>query len=202
MEKENPKRAGSVSPIAAEHFGWTPMESLWAMTPIREIRLAVGKKLYIPEGVKVIPSATFADYTVLWEISFPKSLKYIGCANSSEQYQGNTFAHCRLPDVVLPENLELLGKYAFVACWIRSLTIPYSIRKNYSPVVVRHFKGCRMGEICVPAEFRDALEDHRNGRSFGEMVDPELGQLCYVKLTHNELQDVEVYHVLSRFMER
>lgn len=149
--------------------------------------------LHIPEGVKAIPSAMFKDYAVLWEISFPKSLKYIGCVNSSDWYQGNTFASCRLPDVVLPENLELFGVFAFGCCWIRSLTIPRSIRESYSHIGVRQFKGCHIGEIRVPMEFPDALDylerKYQGSRehSFGEMIDSKLGHLFYVKSSEGNL---------------
>ena len=158
-------------------------------------------RLYIPEGVKAIPSGMFEDYTVLWEISFPKSLKYIGCVNKSTSYQG-AFRGSRLPDVVLPENLELFGPYEFGACRIRSLTIPRSFLESYSHIYVRHFKSCSIGEIRVPVEFRDALEDCQKGYSFGEMIDSRLGHLFYMKTTHNELRDVDVYGVVSRLMEQ
>lgn len=147
-------------------------------------------RLHIPEGVTAISSGMFRDCTVLWEMSFPKSLKYIGCAKGSGVLEGNTFTGCRLPDVVLPENLELFGCFAFGACRIRSLTIPGSLRESYFHIGVRQFKDCHIGEVRVPVEFRKALEDiwkDERAVSFSEMADSTLGRLCCVRALSGSL---------------
>ncbi len=142
-------------------------------------------RLIIPEGVKVIPGEMFARFSVLWELTFPKTLKCIGTVLKN----GNAFAHSTLPDVVLPEKLELLGNFAFGICTARSVTIPASLRGhlNYRGSV-RDFKDSSIGEIRMPAEYRETLEDicknswySNDELEIGDMYDPKLGQLCYIK---------------------
>lgn len=84
----------------------------------------VVKVLMIPEGVKVIPDDSFRNYTVLWELSFPETLKAIGAG------LGGAFSHCNLPDVTFGEELEYLGPWSFVGSSLRSLRL----RETHMPL--------------------------------------------------------------------
>lgn len=75
------------------------------------------KVLAIPEGVKVIPDDSFRNYTVLWELSFPKTLKAIGAG------LGGAFSHCNLPDITFGEELDYLGPWAFAGSSLHSLRL-------------------------------------------------------------------------------
>lgn len=75
------------------------------------------KALAIPEGVKSIPDDSFRNYTVLWELSFPKTLKAIGTG------LGGAFSHCNLPDITFCEELEYLGPWVFAGSSLRSLRL-------------------------------------------------------------------------------
>lgn len=77
---------------------------------------------------------------VLWKLTLPQSLKCIGCGCG----RGCTFANSILPDLVLPEKLELLGTYVFGNSMIHSVTFP---RDSGSLLWIgaRQFKGTRSG---------------------------------------------------------
>lgn len=157
-------------------------------------------RLNIPEGVKVIPGELFARYTVLWELTFPDSLKCIG------NTEPNAFARSRLPDVVLPKNLELLGHFSFGGSTIRSLTIPGTLHGSLSyPECVRDFKDSIIGEIRMPAEYKALLEELSKTWHYGnyemecgELSDAELGRLCYVKPKNGLLRGGEIVPNLLR----
>ena len=155
-------------------------------------------RLHIPEGVKVIPGELFERYTVLWEMSFPETLKCIGTMGH------NAFAGANLPDVVLPKHLELLGDFSFGGSTIRSVTIPGTLHSSLNdPGCVRDFKDSLIGEIRVPAEYKETLENlakiwHYGGHKMecGDLFDAELGQLCYVKAKHGLLRGGEIMPAL------
>lgn len=84
----------------------------------------VVKVLMIPEGVKVIPDDSFRNYTVLWELSFPETLKAIGAG------LGGAFSHCNLPDVTFGEKLEYLGPWSFSGSSLRSMRL----RETHMPL--------------------------------------------------------------------
>lgn len=84
----------------------------------------VVKMLIIPESVKVIPDDSFRNYTVLWELSFPETLKAIGAG------LGGAFSHCNLPDVTFGKKLEYLGPWSFAGSSLRSLRL----RESHMPL--------------------------------------------------------------------
>lgn len=134
-------------------------------------------RLNIPEGVTAIFPDMFHDCRVLWELTLPESLKYIG---------RNNFACSTLPDVVLPKNLELFGLVAFGSSYIRSLTFPGSLKNSLFAASVREFKGSHIMELRVPAECREYLEGNMRGwywpkTEIREMTDPKLGAMCCFK---------------------
>ena len=139
-------------------------------------------RLHIPEGVKVIPGELFERYTVLWDMSFPETLKCIGTMGH------NAFAGANLPDVVLPKHLELLGDFSFGTCTIRSLTIPGTLHSSLNyPGCARDFADTLVREIRVPAQYKELLEDLSKSWNYekaemesGVLADPDLGQLYRV----------------------
>ena len=110
--------------------------------------------LNIPEGVTALRQDLFsgsalAGITILEEMTMPDSLRYIGA---------NVFACCHLPRVVLPPHLEAFGDFAFGASRIRSVTIRGDMKGYLLPLHVREFRDTEIGEICVPAKYRQTLE--------------------------------------------
>ena len=139
-------------------------------------------RLNIPEGVTAIPGDMFVNCRVLWEMTLPESLKCIGCGAGGI----NTFACSLLPDVVLPENLELFGRFAFGASYIRSLTFPRNLKDSLYAVSVREFKDSHIMELRVPAECREHLNGNITGWGWpkieiSELTDPKLGAMCCLK---------------------
>lgn len=131
-------------------------------------------RLNIPEGVTAIPPDMFQDCRVLWEMTLPESLKYIG---------HNAFASSTLPDLVLSKGLELFGSFAFGAGYIHSFTFLRSLKDSLFATSVREFKDSHIMELRVPAECREHLEGHIMGWGWPkieiiEMIDPKLGAMC------------------------
>lgn len=106
------------------------------------------KKLYtlhIPEGVTVLKEEAFRCYTVLDKLTLPDSLRLIG---------GCVLADCQLPDVVIPETLEILGDFSFAHSTMRSLRLPKNAAWDYA----RQFKGSNTETLYVSQQYRDAAD--------------------------------------------
>ena len=144
-------------------------------------------ELNIPEGVTAIPSEMFQEYIVHMQITFPKSLRCIGVGYGT----GSAFRYSWLPDLVLPENLEVLGDYAFASTVIRSVTIPHNPEKIL-PLQARQFFGADIGEFRVPAAYRYALQGG-SWKDGHEMTDPVYGQLYCAKHTYGYGAEVMAY---------
>ena len=143
--------------------------------------------LNIPEGVTAIPSQMFQEYVVHMQITFPKSLRCIGVGYG----QGSAFRYSWLPDLVLPENLEALGDYAFASTVIRSVTIPHDPEKIL-PLQARQFFGADIGELRVPVKYRNALQGN-SWKDGHEITDPVFGQLYCAKHTYGYGAEVMAY---------
>ena len=151
-------------------------------------------ELNIPEGVTAIPSEMFQEYVVHMQITFPKSLRCIGVGYGT----GSAFRYSWLPDLVLPENLEALGDYAFASTVIRSVTIPHNPEKIL-PLQARQFFGADIGEFRVPAAYRYALQGD-SWKDGHEMTDPVFGQLYCAKHTYGYGAEVMAYLEAMRQM--
>lgn len=143
--------------------------------------------LNIPEGVTAIPSEMFQEYVVHMQITFPKSLRCIGVGYG----RGSAFRYSWLPDLVLPENLEVLGDYAFATTVIHSVTIPYAPEKIL-PLQARQFFGADIGELRVPVKYRKALQTDQ-WKAGHEMTDPVYGQLYCARHTYDHGAEVIAY---------
>lgn len=143
--------------------------------------------LNIPEGVTAIPSQMFQEYIIFNKITFPKSLRCIGVGYGG----GSAFRYRWLPDLVLPENLEVLGDYAFGSTVIRSVTIPHDPKKIL-PLQARQFFGANIGEFRVPVKYRQALQGN-SWKDGHEITDPVFGQLYCAKHTYGYGAEVMAY---------
>ena len=144
-------------------------------------------ELDIPEGVTAIPSQMFQEYIIFNKITFPKSLRCIGVGYGG----GSAFRYSWLPDLVLPENLEVLGDYALGSTVIRSVTIPHDPEKIL-PMQARQFIGADIGEFRVPVKYRDALQGN-SWKEGHEITDPVYGQLYCAKHTYGYGAEVMAY---------
>ena len=105
------------------------------------------KKLYtlhIPEGVTVLKEDAFRDYTILHKMTLPDSLRLIGTG------YGGVLADCSLPDVVIPETVQILGDYAFAHSSFRSLRLPENAAWKYA----RQFKQSTIGTLYLSKKYR------------------------------------------------
>lgn len=100
--------------------------------------------LHIPEGVTVLKEDAFRDYTVLYKMTLPDSLLLMGTGH------GCVLSDCRLPDVVIPGKLKILGTFAFGHSDMRSLRIPKGLKSEYA----RQFKSSTIGTLYLPEDFR------------------------------------------------
>lgn len=106
------------------------------------------KKLYtlhIPEGVTVLKEEAFQNYTVLYKMTLPDSLQLMGTGH------GCVLADCKLPDVVIPKNLQILGTFAFGHSSLRSLRLPENAAWEYA----RQFKEGTIETLYLSKKYRD-----------------------------------------------
>lgn len=80
----------------------------------------------LPEGLTVIPHASFSNCGKLATVNFPASLKYIG--GDRHTLTGGAFYGCPIASVDLPEGLEFLGSCAFKSKAITSVSLPKSLK--------------------------------------------------------------------------
>lgn len=102
--------------------------------------------LHIPEGVTVLKADAFREYTVLDALTLPDSLRLMGAGH------GCVLADCTLPDVVIPEILQILGDYAFGHSSLRSLRLPKNAAWGYA----RQFKEGAIETLYLSKKYRDA----------------------------------------------
>ncbi len=88
---------------------------------IRYPALKIGPKFIVPEGVKKILPEAFYGQRYLQRVEMPDSLHSIG--------NGGFAGSPRLRQVILNEELRVLGEEAFRSTRIRRLTLPQGLRK-------------------------------------------------------------------------
>lgn len=101
--------------------------------------------LHIPEGVTVLKEEAFREYTILEKLTLPDSLRLMGTGH------GCVLAGCKLPDVVIPKNLQILGTFAFGHSFLRSLRLPETACWEYA----RQFKEGEIGTLYLSKKYRD-----------------------------------------------
>lgn len=104
--------------------------------------------LHIPEGVTVLKEEAFRYYTVLYKMTLPDSLRLMGTGH------GCVLADCKLPDVVIPKTLEILGDFAFGHSSMRSLQLPENAAWEYA----RQFKEGEIGTLYISKKYRDEAD--------------------------------------------
>ena len=78
-----------------------------------------GKKIVVPDGVKVIDSYAFFGLENVESVELPDSVETIG---------KNSFGSRKITSINLPENLDVIGDYAFAGCTgIKDISIPDSV---------------------------------------------------------------------------
>jgi len=100
--------------------------------------------LHIPEGVTVLKENAFSFSTVLKKLTLPYSLRLMGTGN------GCVLQGCSLPDVVIPETVDILGTFAFGCSSLRSLRLPeYAVWE-----AARQFKSSKIGTLYLSKKYR------------------------------------------------
>lgn len=119
------------------------------------------KKLYtlhIPEGVTVLKAFAFREYTVLEKLTLPDSLLLMGTGD------GCVFTGCSLPDVVIPETVQILGNLAFQGSSLRSLRLPENAQQWEN---ARQFTACEIGILYLSEKYREESDDPELRRHIG-----------------------------------
>lgn len=120
-------------------------------------------KLIIPEGVKGFRSNSFRSFRIN-NLKFPDSLESIGNENHDWlTEQSCVFADCILKNVVIPENVRVLGNYAFGHSYIEELVLSHSIRSGYG----RQFKDGHILKLRLPEELKTI--PHEDEKNYGWM---------------------------------
>ena len=86
------------------------------------------QKITMPDTVVSLGICAFLDCCELKEITLSRNIKQIPDANSYQK--GGVFENCeKLKTIVLPENLEYLGSYAFCQSGLTSITINHRLEQ-------------------------------------------------------------------------
>lgn len=130
------------------------------------------KKLYtlhIPEGVTVLKEEAFRGYTVLYKMTLPDSLLLMGTGD------GCVLADCKLPNVVIPKTLRILGDYAFGHSSLRSLRLPENAHWEYA----RQFKSGGIGTLYLSKK----CSVHSDGPGYLQSLwvnDVDIGEIVWL----------------------
>lgn len=114
------------------------------------------RTLIVPSGVRSFSDMFLSDWAVTDLFILPDTLEVIGDENS----MGCVFRNCFLPEVILPESLRFIGKYAFGNSYIKRLVIRERVKSPY----LRQFKDSRIEQLYLP---KRALEKYRTDAEEG-----------------------------------
>ncbi|MCD8109956.1 MAG: leucine-rich repeat domain-containing protein [Clostridiales bacterium] len=140
----------------AEYYAYAFYPSLQNMVGESAVR-----NLIIPEGVAGFADSFCRSLTVVEQFSIPNTVKSIGSNWYTKEYCPNgadsegVFADCRLPTVILPESLKLLGIFAFGNSEIDTLCLPANYR-SWRCTKFRAMKGARVKHLFIPDVFSTA----------------------------------------------
>ena len=105
--------------------------------------------LIIPEGVTAFTREFFRCGYVENEIRFPNTLVSLG-----SEADDCVFANTHLPDVAIPESVEMIGTFAFGDSTMDSVRFTGLFQCKY----LRQFKDACIGTVYLPGEFRRQWE--------------------------------------------
>lgn len=106
--------------------------------------------MIIPDGVKGFVSDFMRGIRVLKRFELPKDLLRIG--NNSydiKEKEHCVFADCILPTVIIPQNVQEIGTFAFGHTHIDTLQLPSSLHSPYG----RQFKDSYINTLRLPHEW-------------------------------------------------
>ena len=109
--------------------------------------------LIIPEGVTSIERDFFRGGLVENVVSFPHTLKIIG---------NYAFSDSRLPDIIIPENVNEIETFAFGNSIIRSVKFIRFFECKY----LRQFKGAQIETLYLPKEDQQQWQQGFDGYAF------------------------------------
>lgn len=101
------------------------------------------RSLIIPEGVTAISEGFFINGFVMDTIRFPNTLCSIG-----NRADSNVFAEARLPDIIIPDKVNMIGSFAFGNSIIKSIRFSRVFECEY----LRQFKGACIETLYLPYE--------------------------------------------------
>ncbi len=101
------------------------------------------KHFTVPEGVAGFCTGFGYEITVKEFFALPKSLKEIG---DRGYVRAGVFSFSKLPTVIIPDSVEIIGHYAFSGSKIDALCFPrrYFARET---IYMRQFKGSRVHKL-------------------------------------------------------
>lgn len=99
--------------------------------------------LIIPEGVTSFEHDFFRAGFVKDCIQFPKTLLSLG-----DKWNPGVFSDTHLPEVVIPDNVSMIGEFAFGNSVIKRLRLLRLFECEY----LRQFKGAQIETLCLPNE--------------------------------------------------
>lgn len=122
------------------------------------------KTLIIPSGVKGFASDFCRNLVVSDIFILPDTIVSIG----DDTFDGGcVFANTKLPEVIIPESVKMIGSYAFGGSHIEKLIIPAATHSPY----LRQFKDSTIDKVYLPKEIlvqqkENPTEDYSFYRNF------------------------------------
>lgn len=124
------------------------------------------KSLIIPNGVNHFSDECLRYISVIDTFELPETIKSIGRINWHHP-TGNVLANSELPEVMIPQSVEIIGVFAFGNSRIKKLKLPRGIKSEYA----RQFKGAHIGTLCVAHEEWELPDNNAYIRNFFVHVD-------------------------------
>ena len=113
--------------------------------------------LIIPEGVTSLEHDFFRGGLVQDDILLPSSLVSLG-----DKWNPGVFSDACLPELIIPDNVNSIGEFAFGNSRIKSLRITRVFESEY----LRQFKGAYIGTLYLPKECQQQWQKGFDGYAF------------------------------------
>ncbi len=158
--------------------------------------------LIVPEGVRGFRKDFLRGIRVLERFVLPDSLEEIGNYSSDfANERGCVFANCVLPKVIIPQNVKMIGCFAFGHSHIEELVLP---KYNHIPLRLfepkyihipnlRQFKDGYIGKLFLPIELKRAFNhgcESKDGKGIFWLHNAKLGEIIYYDKTEQMITDL------------
>ncbi len=116
------------------------------------------RTLIVPEDVKGFAAEFLMGWAVTEQVTFPDTLTAIG---TDEVH--NVFSRCFLPEIILPQSVKEIGRFAFGHSYIRKLSVNRANTSKYN----RQFKDSTIEKLYLPKDIVESGKATIDNASYG-----------------------------------